>query len=362
VRSIPRTFPARSPALAVGIFALAAAAVWAIEVAIVRARPAEGLSDVVGASILADLALFVPALWYLLVRRRGWPRASLVPVVLASLLGAGALLEAAGSRISALVPVAAGIVEACAVGWAVVLGGRVARAARAGGSRLDLAERLEAGFAAVLGAGVAARVFATEAGLAGYALGFGRARRGVRDDAFTAHRESAYTAVLLALLLMALTEGIAVHLLLRRFWPVAILPHLLLGSYGLLWLLGDLGAVRSRRHRIGEDALRLRVGMRFALDVPWDVVDGVEPFDSRRDGAKAPGARRAVALGEPTVVIRLKRPLRARLVYGIERDASTVLLGVDEAARFVRMCSERIAAATRSAITVSRPQGRRSWT
>ncbi len=348
MRSVARAMTARGPAFAVALFGVAAAAVWAVEVAIVLTRPRGELPEIVGAAILADVGVLVPALWYaVLVRRRGWPRASLLPIVLASLLGAGALLEAAGSRVVALVPIGVGVVELCAIGWGVVLGRSVARAARAAGDAgLDLAERLEAGLAAVLGAGLASRVLVTEVALAGYALGFGRSRRGARDtDSFTAYRESAYAAAIGALILVAVTELTATHLLLRRFWPGGVVPHLVLGSYGLLWLLGDLGSVLSRRHRADVDALRLRVGLRFALDVPWDAVMSVTPFDPARDAATSSRTRRAVALGQPRVVVRLARPLRARTVYGIRREVSTVLLGVDDAGRFVRACEARIAEA-----------------
>ena len=276
---------------------------WAVEIAVVLMRPRGGLPDVVGVAVLADVGV--------------------------------------------LVPIAAGVVETFAIAWAVVLAGRVARAARAAGNTgLDFAERIEAGFVSVLGAGLASRVFATEVALAAYALGFGRQRRGGNDpDSFTAHRESAYPAAMGALILIAVTELSAAYLLLRELWPGAVVPHLVLSCYGLLWLLGDLGSVISRRHRAGADALRLRIGLRFALDVPWDAVISVVPLDPGRDPATSSTTRHAVALGQPRVVVQLARPLRAWTVYGIRREVSTVLLGVDDPGRFVRACAARIAEA-----------------
>ena len=68
------------------VFVLTAGTVYAAALAVAAALPRVDAAAVVAAALTADLAVGVPLLyWLLLVRGRGWPQLSVVPVFLASL-------------------------------------------------------------------------------------------------------------------------------------------------------------------------------------------------------------------------------------------------------------------------------------
>lgn len=72
------------------------------------------------------------------------------------------------------------------------------------------------------------------------------------------------------------TEVVVIEVVLRHIdagWAEAIrLPLLILGIWGLLWMVGMLAAYRVRPHLLTEEQLRLRAGLRTWVDVPREAV------------------------------------------------------------------------------------------
>lgn len=78
-------------------------------------------------------------------------------------------------------------------------------------------------------------------------------------------------------------EVVAVELILRSIdaaWAEAIrLPVLVLGAWGVLWMLGSLAAQKVRPHLLGSTELIVRNGTRAWVRVPLAAVDQVKPFE-----------------------------------------------------------------------------------
>ncbi|WP_232677186.1 hypothetical protein [Nocardioides sp. R-C-SC26] len=72
------------------------------------------------------------------------------------------------------------------------------------------------------------------------------------------------------------TEVVVVEVVLRSIdagWAHAIrVPVLVLGVWGVLWMLGQLAASRARPHLLTDDYLLIRNGSRTWVRVPLDVV------------------------------------------------------------------------------------------
>ncbi|WP_286929157.1 MULTISPECIES: hypothetical protein [Aeromicrobium] len=84
------------------------------------------------------------------------------------------------------------------------------------------------------------------------------------------------------------TETVAVELVLRHVdaaWADAIrLPLLVLGIWGVLWMLGLLASYRVRPHLLHDDRLRLRCGARTWVDVPLAAVAGCRLVEHEMPG------------------------------------------------------------------------------
>ena len=69
-------------------------------------------------------------------------------------------------------------------------------------------------------------------------------------------------------------EVVALDLILHR-WPAVRLPLLVVGIWGVVWMLGLLATHLVRPHTVGPQGARVRDGMDGDLDLPWEVVHAV---------------------------------------------------------------------------------------
>lgn len=119
-------------------------------------------------------------------------------------------------------------------------------------------------------------------------------------------------------------EVVVVHVLLHR-WPWVQWPVLVLGVWGLVFMVGLLAGVRTHPHLLTEDTLRVRSGPVLDLGIPYDAIASVStaerslessaqvvgtdaPSEPPSDGG--PGTWLGVAVsGGTNVQLRLPRAL-----------------------------------------------------
>lgn len=103
-------------------------------------------------------------------------------------------------------------------------------------------------------------------------------------------------------------------------WPVVRITMLILGIWGVTWMLGYLCAMLMRPHTVGPDGIRVRNGLEIDVPVPWEVVASVaisrrvdEPKQPRITGTDT-GAEYAERMqNETNLEIELERPFAVRL-------------------------------------------------
>lgn len=91
------------------------------------------------------------------------------------------------------------------------------------------------------------------------------------DEAFS--YVGAVAAVIWAFIGVSAIEVPAAHLLLPWEHVRGIL--LILGIWGLLWMVGYLASLKTYPHVIGDDGLRIRCGYRYDITIPWSAITSV---------------------------------------------------------------------------------------
>jgi len=148
-------------------------------------------------------------------------------------------------------------------------------------------------------------------------------------------------------------EVVVVHLLLP--WDSLRTAALVIGIWGLLWMIGLLASMRAYPHLVAPDYVRVRQGPRVDLRIPWADVESVT---ARR--RELPSSIRAVQVqeadgetdlhvavsGETNVSMVLRRPLALRTPGG-EVTADRVSLMVDDPKAFLADVRQRLGAVTR---------------
>lgn len=99
-------------------------------------------------------------------------------------------------------------------------------------------------------------------------------------------------------------------------WPAVRIPILILGIWGLTWMIGLLCAMIMRPHTVGPDGIRVRSGLEIDVAVTWDDISSIA-IDRRVDEPKTPritSAEYAERMQDETnIEIGLERPVTIRL-------------------------------------------------
>lgn len=75
------------------------------------------------------------------------------------------------------------------------------------------------------------------------------------------------------------TEVVVLDVLLSRWWTPLRVPLLVVGIWGLVWMLGMMSAYRTRPHLLGDDSLQVRDGIHARVDVRLDRIASVRQVD-----------------------------------------------------------------------------------
>jgi hypothetical protein len=135
------------------------------------------------------------------------------------------------------------------------------------------------------------------------------------------------------------TEVVVLDVLLSRWWTPLRVPLLVLGVWGLVWMLGMMAAYRTRPHLLGEEALQVRDGIHARVDVRLDRIASVRSVDHdlpgllksvHVEGEGGPDAVLLVGVGSRTnLELVLAAPTTLETPHG-PATVSRVGLWVDE--------------------------------
>jgi hypothetical protein len=152
---------------------------------------------------------------------------------------------------------------------------------------------------------------------------------GTRSFGYVAGWLPLVTGIVIALLV----ETVAVHLLVSQIaGPIAFfLSALSIATAG--WLVADAWAARSRPIVVTPTEIRIRVGMRWQVDLPRRLIRSVEtPVGRVAVGSRT---RLNVAMdGQPNVEIALTEQVMVRGPLGQGRMVNRLAVGVDDPRAF----------------------------
>jgi hypothetical protein len=309
-------------------FAVIVALIYAVAIGIAH-MPAPAHPSVLAAAVLIDLTVVVPFCYWLLFLDRGTTLLRLMPVFLLSLAGAAVVLPADFGWVVQYLRVLAVPAELALVGYLLWRMRGYYRGLQAQGTE-DVLERLHESFTAVLQRPRLAAVLAYETAVLHYALGCWRQRPDPGDTTrFAYHRNGGYGAIVGVLMMVCAIEVFVVHLAVTRWSPTAAWVLTILGVYTMVWLVADYHAARLRPLVVGDDALWVRLGLRWRLRIPYDCIVRAHPRGKEELSRRTPGYLHAALLVEPHIVVELREPMQAAGPYGIGKQVTRVGIAVD---------------------------------
>ena len=145
--------------------------------------------------------------------------------------------------------------------------------------------------------------------------------------------------IVIALIGVTVVEGGVVTILVANSYPIVAWALIALNVSGIVWFVADYRAMGIGGVEVTDDAVRMRIGRRWQLDVPRSSVALVlQP--TFRD-LPTPGTVDADDYANFTkpasanVLIVLEQPMKARGPGGVRKTVRRIGLHLDEPAAFV---------------------------
>lgn len=147
--------------------------------------------------------------------------------------------------------------------------------------------------------------------------------------------------ILIVFIVLSAIELPIIDLIVHR-WPAVRITFLIIGIWGLTWMIGLLCAMLLRPHSVGPDGIRVRNGLEIDVALPWAAIASVA-ISRRIDEPKQPridGAEYAERIQDETnIEIELERPYAVRLPglppRGGEHLVTSVRIWVDDPRAFL---------------------------
>lgn len=156
------------------------------------------------------------------------------------------------------------------------------------------------------------------------------------------------TPLLWVFIFVSALEVTVVDLLLP--WETVRLVALVIGVWGLLWMVGYLASMRVFRHLLDDTGLRIRHGTTVDIRIPWEAIDSVAARRGSAPTSKSVHVERrddgtlvhVPVLKQTKAAVMLHRPTAVKLPDGTQEIAE-LRLYVDDPRAFVAMARERLA-------------------
>ena len=148
--------------------------------------------------------------------------------------------------------------------------------------------------------------------------------------------------ILVVFTVVSAVELVVVDVIVHRWWPAGRIPLLVLGIWGVTFMLGLLFGMLVRPHAVGPDGIRIRSGSEVDLPLTWDDIYAVAPR-KRTIQEKEPrvtvneqgeATLHLRIMNETNLEIRFEQPKPLRLPHGTE-TVSVVAIYADDPKAFL---------------------------
>lgn len=293
-------------------------------------------SKVLSLAITLDLLLFVPLIYFLLIRKSEIPKTTVVPVLLIGLLiGSYFLPEENQSYLTLFKSWVLPVIEISVLTFVIIkVRSAVKKYKALKNSTPDFFSTLRNTCYKILPKKLALP-FATEVAVIYYAF-INWKTRTINEDEFTYHKRTGTPALFGAFIFIIDIETVALHFLLVHWSTIAAWILSALSIYTAIQVLGFAKSLSRRPISIKSDSLYLKYGILSETEIPFANIDFVEL--SRKTLPKNKLTRKLSPLGElesHNVVIHLKNEHELTMLYGIRKKFTTIGLHVDQPDVFV---------------------------
>lgn len=141
-------------------------------------------------------------------------------------------------------------------------------------------------------------------------------------------------------------ETVGLHWFFHEKSVILSVILLIINVYTVIFFVGDIQAVRHNPLQVTEEKMYLSIGLMKRMEINWSDIEEIidEPHQLKQKLSKNTIEFMARDFEEiqPTVILKLKRPIQAMLIMGMKKEYNQVAIRVDEPVRFKEVLKEKI--------------------
>lgn len=168
-----------------------------------------------------------------------------------------------------------------------------------------------------------------------------------KEFTFSYHKKTGAIAFYVMLIHATLIETIGFHYFLHQWNPIFSWILLVLNIYGLLYFVAEIQAIRMNPYMMTEQEIIIQVGVGKRIIVPFSQIDEIIYYKgdvlTKQEAKEVFEATVTELIKEPaTFEIKLKKPLKATLLYGFSKTVNRVHIDVDEERKFYETVVQKL--------------------
>lgn len=294
-------------------------------------------------AITLDLLLTVPIIYYLLIRKTGIPKTTVVPVMIVGLVAGTYALPAENQFYLSLFKTwVLPVVEISVLTFIVLKLRRALKKYNAYREQTpDFFTTLKVTCAEVFPEKIAP-VLAIEIAVIYYGF-FNWKKTVLKVNEFTYHYKSGTPITLIVFIFLLIVETSAMHLLLAKWNNTIAWIASGFGMYTIIQLFGFIRSLSQRPISIRNDRLLINYGILAATEIYFKDIASVELSKKRIELDNL--TRKLSPLGElesHNIIIRLNKEAVLTGLYGVRKKFTTLLLHVDDKVAFRTILDDKI--------------------
>jgi hypothetical protein len=289
--------------------------------------------------ILADLLITAPLFYFLAIRKSNVSKLTVIRVFIVGLLFAGFILRTHSNPILQILKTwILPVIEAFVI-FIVCKKFYIANknAKAKNNNKVDFLFHCRNIMFEILGNEKIANIVSSEVAVIYYAFFSTKDKSIDYKTKFTSYKENGLPIVLTAILSIFLIETTGVHFLLSLWSNTMAWLITGLSFYTCIQLFAHIRALKARPIIINSRSFEVHNGLTGDAYIQFDNIEKIEMSDKKPKGRESIKISLLRGIEQHNIVVHLYKPIDVTKIFGIKKQADTVLFFVDKPNEFVKI-------------------------
>ncbi len=287
----------------------------------------------IGSSL--DIVVLIPLAYYFAIRKTSISRLSVVPISVLCLIIAYQVIPKEHQTALSYLEFLLAPLELVIIGLLIIKVSKVSKSVlKSGHSLSTFPEVLKEILISKGASSRLANIVTTEVSLFYYTFAGWKKPTLLQPGEFSNYKTSGYKSIFVLIFFLLPVETFVLHFWLASYSEALAWVLTGISIYSLFFILGDRNAIYHRSNSLGENAIFLKTGIRWKVELPYEQIENIELREGDESKEKFLNLS---SFGDGNVVLTLKKPIEVIGLYGLKKTTNKFVLSIDQPKEFATL-------------------------